>query len=248
MSLNGDFIGRHPTLADVTKLKTMLEEWIGSPAVRTLGEYLTRPETSIAVLLPGIASLVILCFYARAGKISGRLKLLWLMALPVSFYCARWESSPEVQQLYVYSAFSVVCMLLLFKRVYIPPALAYALTFLSMWWVDVTHALCHALECGSQLDRFYFGIGGAGIYDALFLVPLFTALAVGYATARMRSRGESFHTMNRARIAPILSFAQMRSYLTDAIEASPSDPWNAKTSQSPQARTAEAKTAGIGSS
>ena len=226
----------------------MLEEWIGSPAARTLGEYLTRPETSIAVLLPGIASLSILVFYARAGKISGRLKLLWLMALPVSFYCARWESSPEVQQLYVYSAFSVVCMLLLFKRVYIPPALAYALTFLSMWWVDVTHALCHALQCGSQLDRFYFGVGGAGIYDALFLVPLFTALAVSYATARMRSRGESFHSMNYPRVAPIMSFTQMRSYLTDAIDAPPAGPWSGKMSQMPQPRTAEAKTAGMGNS
>ena len=173
----------------------MLEELFGSPAARTLGEYLARPETSVAVLLPGIASLAILRFYFRAGRISDRLKLLWLMALPVSFYCARWESNPEVQQLYVYSAFSVACLLLLFNRVYISPALAYALTFLSLWLVDVTRALCHALECGSRLDQFYFGVGGAGVYDALFLVPLFTAAAVGYAAARLRSRGEVFRSI-----------------------------------------------------
>ena len=173
----------------------MLEEWLGSPAARTLGEYVTRPETSVAVLLPGFASLAILWFYERAGKISGRLKLLWLMALPVSFYFARWESNPEVQQLYIYSGFSVICMLLLFNRVYISPALAYALTFLSLWWVDVTRALCHALECGARLDQFYVGVGGAGIFDALFLIPLLTAASVAYAAARLRSRGETFRSM-----------------------------------------------------
>ena len=110
----------------------MLEHLLASPAARTLVQYLITPETRLAVIVPGIASLAILIFYARQGKISRRLQLLWVLTLGVSFCCARWEVTEEVQQLYIYSAFSVACLLLLFKRIYIAPALAFALTFLAL--------------------------------------------------------------------------------------------------------------------
>jgi hypothetical protein len=57
--------------------------------------------------------------------------------------------------------------------------------------VDVTHALCRALECGIPLDQFYLGVGGGGARDALVLVPAMTAAMVAYATRRIRSRGEA---------------------------------------------------------
>ena len=126
----------------------MLEEVLASPGTRTLVHYLIAPETRLAVVIPGVASLAILGFYTRRGRVSHRLQLLWMLALGVSFYCARWEITEEVQRLYIYSAFSVACLLLLFIRIYVAPALVYALTFLALWWVDVAHALCRALECG----------------------------------------------------------------------------------------------------
>lgn len=168
----------------------MLEEMLASPGARTLVHYLVAPETRLAVIVPGLISLAILWFYARQGKVSRRLQLLWLLTLGVSFCCARWEVTDEVQRLYIYSAFSVACLLLLFRRIYVAPALVYALTFLSLWWVDVAHALCRALVCGADLDRFYVGVGGAGAGDGLVLVPLATALAVAYAACRIRARGE----------------------------------------------------------
>ena len=168
----------------------MLEELLASSSVRTLGHYLFLPETHLAVVVPGLISLAILGFYARQGRVSARLQLLWMLALGVSFYCARWEVTPEVEQLYIYSAFSVACMLLLFRRIYVAPALVYALTFLALWWVDVAHALCRALECDEGLERFYLGVGGAGAGDALVLVPLLTALTAAYAAGRIRARGE----------------------------------------------------------
>ena len=168
----------------------MLEHLLASPAARTLVQYLITPETRLAVIVPGIASLAILIFYARQGKISRRLQLLWVLTLGVSFCCARWEVTEEVQQLYIYSAFSVACLLLLFKRIYIAPALAFALTFLALWWVDVICALFRALQSGADLDRFYVGVGGAGAGDGLLLVPLLTGLAVAYAAGRIRARGE----------------------------------------------------------
>lgn len=168
----------------------MLEEFLAGPAIRTLVQYLVAPETWLAVVIPGLASLAILGFYARQGKISRRLQLLWLLTLGVSFYCARWEVTAEVERLYIFSAFSVACLLLLFRRVYVAPALVYALTFLALWWVDVAHALFRALEYGADLQRFYVGVGGAGAGDGLVLVPLLTALAVAYAAGRIRARGE----------------------------------------------------------
>jgi len=168
----------------------MLEDLLASPGTRTLVHYLVAPETRLAVVIPGVASLAILGFYARRGRISQRLQLLWILALGVSFCCARWEVTADVQELYIYSAFSVACLLLLFRRIYVAPALVYALTFLALWWVDVAHALCRALVCGADMESFYVGIGGAGAGDGLVLVPLLTAAAVAYLARLIRARGE----------------------------------------------------------
>jgi hypothetical protein len=168
----------------------MLEELLVSPGYRTFVNYLLRPETGLAVLLPGLVSLAILGFYARAGKVSNRLQLVWVLLLPIGYYCARWELTADGAELYIYSAFSVASLVLLFNRISVPPALAYALTFLSLWWVDVTRALCWTLECDSLLSQFYVGVGGGGWRDALFLLPLMTAAAVAYAAARIGARGE----------------------------------------------------------
>jgi hypothetical protein len=168
----------------------MLDELLLSPSFRTFVNYVLLPETSLAVLVPGLISLVILGFYVRAGKLSSRMQLLWVLAVAVSYYCARWELTAEVERLYIYSAFSVACVVLLFKRISVPPALAYALTFLSLWWVDVTHALCRAIECDAPLYQFYVGVGGGGAGDALFLLPIMTAAVVAYAASRIGARGE----------------------------------------------------------
>lgn len=168
----------------------MLEDLLASPSAHALVHYLFLPETRLAVIVPGLLSLAIVGFYARRGRLSGRLQVLWLLALAVSFYCTRWDITPEFEQLYIYSAFSVACALLVFNRINITPALAYALTFLALWWVDVASALCRALECGVDVEQFYRGVGGAGASDALVLVPLVTAFTVAYALGRIRARGE----------------------------------------------------------
>ena len=52
----------------------MLDQLFDNPAYQALAEYLSCPETRVAVLLPGVVSLAILAFYARAGKLSRRLQ------------------------------------------------------------------------------------------------------------------------------------------------------------------------------
>src|SRR5262249_19161902 len=149
-----------------------LDQLLGIPAYQTFADYLSRPETTVAVLLPGVLSAAILAYYARAGKVSRRLQLLWVLTLGITYYCARWELTSDSVQLYLFSAFSVACPLLLFRRVYVSPALVYALTFLSLWLVDMACALLRTLEYGAPITGFYVGVGAAGMRDALFLLPL----------------------------------------------------------------------------
>ena len=169
----------------------MLEQLAAIPGIHALLYYLDRPEIHVAVVLPGLASLAILGWYVRRGQISDRLQLLWVLALGISYYCTRWVITPELDTLYIYSAFSIACALLLFKRIYIPPALAFALTFLALWWVDVAQALCRALECNASIENFFLGVGGAGLHDGLLLVPIMTAAALSYGASRIRARGET---------------------------------------------------------
>ena len=158
-------------------------------AYAALLRYLSSPAVRFSVLLPGLLSVAIYWFYRRAGRVSYRLQILWFVALALTFFFARWEQSEEVQRLYMYSGFSVACLVMLYFRVYISPALAYALTFLSLWWVDITHALCQAVLCQWDLDRFYVGVGGAGMMDTLFVVPLMTAAFLAVLSAQFRRQG-----------------------------------------------------------
>jgi len=152
-----------------------------------LRDYLLSPAGLIAVLIPGTASIVILAMYARAHRISARLQLLWIASLPIAIACSRWTHVGDLHQLCIFSAFSVASLLVLFKRMYIAPPLIYAMTFMSLGTVDVAAAFSHALEYDLPLSTFYYGVGGAGVGDALFIVPLLTAALAMYATARLKT-------------------------------------------------------------
>jgi hypothetical protein len=153
-----------------------------------LQSYLFDAPALIAVAIPGTLSLAIIGLYGKAGRISTRLQLLWLLSLPIALACTRWSYTAEIHELYIYSAFSVACLLVLHKRMYVSPVLVYALSFLSLCAVDVVSAFWHALRWQLPLGTFYYGVGGAGIQDSLFVIPLFTAAAAAYAIARMRSK------------------------------------------------------------
>jgi hypothetical protein len=116
------------------------------------------------------------------------LQLVWIASLAITLCCTRWDYSGDLHQLYIFSAFSIACLIILFRRMYIPPALVYALTFFSLCLVDVAEALGHAIKWHLPLSTFYWGLGGAGVFDALFIVPALTALAVAYAAIRLKAQ------------------------------------------------------------
>lgn len=152
-----------------------------------LSTYLTSPAALIAVVLPGIASTAFLVRHAFARRLSLRLSLTWLATLPVTLACTRWICDGEVHELYIFSAFSVAVLIIFFKRMTIAPTLVYALTFLSLGLVDTAAAFGHAIDYNLPIETFYLGIGGAGVWDSLFIVPLCTAIVAAYAAARLRS-------------------------------------------------------------
>src|SRR5689334_17700727 len=156
-----------------------------------LADYLLSPSAVIAVVIPGMTSLIILTAYLYASRVSGRLWLLWAVCLPITFGCGHWVHRDDLHELYLVSAFSIACLLLLFRKMYVPPALTYALTFLSLGVIDAAQAFRHALEFGLPISTFYYGIGGAGIADALFIVPLATAAFALYAAARLKAQHAS---------------------------------------------------------
>jgi len=169
----------------------MIEQLLADPGRTALLGYLHAPETQVAVLLPGAISLAALLYYGTAGRISLRLQAIWWLAFPISYLCATWVITAQQESLYIYSAFSVACAFLLFRRVCVPPALAFALTFVSLFCVDMLHAFTHALFTGSSLATFYRGVGGAGARDSLLIMPALTALVVAYGQVRIRMRGET---------------------------------------------------------
>jgi len=169
----------------------MLEQLLADAGGSALASYLRTRETQVAVLLPGAISLAVLAVYAYGGRISLRLQAVWWLALPISYLCATWVITAQTQSLYIYSAFSVACAVLIFRRVWVPPALAFALTFVSLFFVDMLHALTRALMTGGSLETFYWGVGGAGVNDSLFIMPLLTALVIAYGHLRIRMRGET---------------------------------------------------------
>ncbi len=170
----------------------MFEAFLQSTVLsHTFWAYVSSPSTRVAVLGPGGVSLAIVLFYSYRGRISPSVRLIWILTVLISFYCSRWDDSGDMRRLYIFSAFSVASLLLIFKRLYIPPLLVYALTFLSLWSVDMMHAFCYNLELDNSTAGFYSGIGGAGATDALSLVPLITAMMVSYAAARVRQQEEA---------------------------------------------------------
>ena len=169
----------------------MLDHLLSTLGSGLLGQYLSARETQVAVLLPGVFSFATLGYYASNRRISARLQALWWLALPISYLCATWVVTSEQQSLYIYSAFSVACAFLLYRRVCVPPALAFALTFVALLCVDLAHAITRAIVTGSSLQTFYWGVGGAGARDSLFVMPALTALVMAYGQLRIRMRGEA---------------------------------------------------------
>lgn len=156
-------------------------------SVELLLSYLRSPPAQYAVLLPvGLGT----CFGLQPLRVEhGR---AWLWTTAATAYTARWEFSEHATQLFLMPWFFIYLAVSLYWRHSWSPGQAYLLMFLSLMSADLTLALSRARDEGLPLSQFYQGVGGAGLQDALFAIPLCAALLVVYVQFRIAPRKKSF--------------------------------------------------------
>lgn len=141
-------------------------------------EFIEKPATRIAVLLPCLIALLFWWGAATKGVVFAKVWQL-LLGIAITMICSHWKETDDgLLSFHMLPGYALVAVLL-------PAAerpssrLGYAFTFLSLLITDVAAAAVYTLQTSGQLtSNFYLGVGGAGHLDALFLLPLATAITL----------------------------------------------------------------------
>lgn len=168
---------------------------------RALLDFLSMPHAWIAVIGPMFVSLWLLLRAYRTLEHYVALRMVWWVSLPLMYATARWQESEHGLSLHILAWFSMACVYFVWRRKPVTPALAYALTFFSLFWVDLAHALAYSLRTGAPVSTFYHGVGGAAWYDGLFIFPSLAAAAIYYA--QWRQAHPDFYSALLRRVAPV---------------------------------------------
>lgn len=156
-----------------------------SDEFETFWSYLAEPSTLIAVIGPFFISALLLVIHRKS--LGGPYREAVVLGTLVSILVAYWEKQDVVLSLHLLPGYPLVLVFL--PRIYRPrPAVAYALCFFSMLTADLARVYWYAAAGGSDIsDPPYLGIGGAGVLDALFLVPILCAIVVALFERAERS-------------------------------------------------------------
>ncbi len=142
--------------------------------------YLLSSHALVAVVLPlGVCLL--------AGVLTAPVQsawYLWVAMTVLSWTFARWEESSDGLGLFIipFHFFYLAFSLYLGKEWV--ASHAYAQSFGSLLLVDLFKAYELVPLGRESLETFFWGVGGAGAFDSLFVVPLASALLVFYVRAR----------------------------------------------------------------
>ena len=142
---------------------------------------------TVGGLLPALISLGLVAARLARNRL-GKGDQFWLCVFSValSAVLARVDVTPDAISLHFPPGAAVVLCYLVWRGHYVPPCLAFALTYASMLPVDVWLA---KLATGPHFNP--EGIGGAGWLDGLLIFPALTALAIVYANWRMAIMGRA---------------------------------------------------------
>lgn len=112
--------------------------------------------------------------------------LFFTICTLVSYFCSRWEVSLEATSLYIIPFVSFFIPYTAYKKwLTWSPLKAFAWTFFSVFIVDCYRAL-DLIETSFDWGVFY-GVGGAGFKDGLFIFPIMMAVLAKYIAARQKS-------------------------------------------------------------
>ena len=142
---------------------------------------------TVGCLLPALISLAFVVARLTRSRL-GKGDQLWLcvFSLAISAAFARVDVTPDAISLHFPPGATVALCYLVWRGYYIPPCLAFALTYASMLPVDFWLA---RRAIGPDFDP--GGIGGAGWFDGLLVFPALTAFAIVYANWRLAKVGRA---------------------------------------------------------
>lgn len=139
----------------------------------------------LGAILPGILVLLLLASgRARSSLSFSRTMAVLILSIVITALLSRWHVDDERTALFLVPGATSVLMVLLWRGHRISPGYAFALTYLCTLPVDIVFAAQYLGSFEAALP----GIGGAGIFDGLAMIPALTALGVWYGTWRMASR------------------------------------------------------------
>lgn len=146
--------------------------------------YLSHANTLEAVLLPAIVAIIIALRYAKEFNLS--LLGPFVIGTAESIFLSTWWDSGEALSLHVFPACAL--MFVAMPSAWRPTwRVGYCLTFASLLLTDLVCTLRYSIEANCLEFGFFCGVGGGGLKDALFWVPLWSAVClagINLATAR----------------------------------------------------------------
>lgn len=146
--------------------------------------YLMEPATLVAVVGPALITLWALTH----SPMNGAQWRAWLVCTFLSTMTVRWELKEDAQQLFILPIIFAWMAVDLYRGIPWRSAQAYAASFLSLWSVDMMHAANLYASGQMMSDTFYYGVGGAGWGDGLFLTPLIAATLPAYVAWRRKKQ------------------------------------------------------------
>lgn len=149
---------------------------------------LNAPPGVVSIGIPLVVSVVALAgVLKRCLPVHRMLLGTWLLSLPVMYLASFWREADGILMLQILPVFSIAAMVMVWRKVDVPVALAYALSFFSLFAIDLLRAVEFAHDHHIPLNGFIQGVGGAGIGDGLFVFPALTAAFVAYGRWRHRT-------------------------------------------------------------
>ena len=142
--------------------------------LHTLVAYLLEIPPLIAVVLPALVSIALWSLVPAVLPVR-ELALPFLYGTSLSVTFSYWQEIDGVLTLHMLAGYFLLCVLL--PRSDRPTwAQAYGLSFFSLLAADVWCAIQRDIaQFGYLRPEFYRGVGGAGLCDDLFIVPIATA-------------------------------------------------------------------------
>jgi hypothetical protein len=149
-------------------------------------EYLSLPNIIYSVTVPWLFSIYWYATECRQQPPPTQLIWHWMLCAIGTYFLSRWIVTEETRSLTGVNVFFIYLTFYLYVGQKMTASTAFVLTFLDMWIVDVCRALELIFIGEHTTSTFFIGIGGAGMFDALCIYPLFAAALVKYVEWRKK--------------------------------------------------------------